>query len=517
MKHPFNFVRKLVLLMIAGPAVASIADRAQEVRGLWVDGFHPGLRSPTEVRQLVSDARAGHFNALFVEVRRRGDAFYNSRYEPKAADVTPAGFDPLGELIALAHDTNSGPRLEVHAWIVTYNIWNELRSLPRQAGHPYLIHRDWLTRTDRGVTWDGSNFAFDPGHPDVQRHTFNVAMDIIERYDVDGLQFDYVRYAGTEWGYNDVAVARFKKIFNRTRLPLQLDPQWLQFRRDQVTALVRKTYLSAIATRPEIKISAATITWAPGITVDEDWPRSAAYSTVLQDWRAWMQEGILDLNVPMVYFRQQTVNSNDWDSWTLFAKDHRYQRQVAIGAALYLNNLSRSLGQLRSTRVATASGNQADGVVLYSYATPGNDRTARSEFLRSLTGTGRQGPNSTPLYAAPIGLPEMLWKTAPTLGHLKGVVTCSSNAMPADAAIVTLAGPVNRTCVVDATGFYGSVDLPPGSYTVSVNHANSQAAVAEIAIVAGAVATQDLTLTTAVSGTDLPNHVTNTNRPLQFP
>jgi hypothetical protein len=261
--------------------------------------------------------------------------------------------------------------------------------------------------------------------------------------------------------------------------------------------------------KPQLKVSAATITWAPGITVDEDWQRSAAYSTVLQDWRAWMQEGILDLNVPMVYFRQQTVNSNDWDSWTLFAKDHRYQRHVAIGTALYLNNLSRSLGQLRSTRVATASGNQADGMVLFSYATPGNNRTARSDFLRSLTTAGHRGPNASPLYAAPIDLPEMPWKNSPRNGHLKGMVTCSSNAAPADAAVVALTGPINRTCLVDATGFYGSVDLPTGAYTVSVSHTNCQTAVAEVTITAGSVTTRDILLAPAASGAEQAIRVTN--------
>jgi len=478
------------------PWLATIA-RGDEFRGLWVDSFHPGLRTAAEVRQLVTEARAGHFNALLVEVRRRGDAFYHSRLEPKAADIKPPDFDPLGELLALAHDTNSGPRLEVHAWIVTYNIWNRKGTIPPQSNHPFRLHPDWLTRTDRGTTWDGANYAFDPGHPGVQQHTFKVVMDIISRYDVDGLHFDYVRYSGPEWGYNEVAVERFKSAFRRTSVPLPNDPVWLQFRRDQVTALVRKVYLSAAALKPQVKISAATITWAPGIQSDSEWVRSAAYSTVLQDWRSWMEEGILDLNVPMVYFRQQTVNSNDWAAWSRFAKDHRFQRQVALGTAVYLNDAPLGITQMQSSRAPTSAGNRADGVALYSYAMPTRDRTSRSDFLRALTVPGHDPGNPEPLFPTPTNVPAMSWKTTPALGHLKGFVISTNGSTPvgADGATVTLIGPVNRTLISDATGFYGAVDLPPGEYTIVAKHPPFPPTATNTTIAVGAVTTFDVALT----------------------
>ena len=100
----------------------AVAGGAGEFRGLWVDSWSPGLYNAAQISQLVSDARAGHFNALVVEVRRRADAFYNSNFEPKAVGVAE-DFDPLADLIAKAHNTNDGPRLEVHCWIVAYPAW----------------------------------------------------------------------------------------------------------------------------------------------------------------------------------------------------------------------------------------------------------------------------------------------------------------------------------------------------------------------------------------------------------
>jgi uncharacterized lipoprotein YddW (UPF0748 family) len=452
------------------------------------------MRNSAEIRQLVADARAGNFNAVIVEVRKRGDAYYNSSFEPKAADVFPQAFDPLADLVAMAHNTSNGPRIEVHAWIVTYNIWNNETTLPPQATHPYRLHRDWVTRSSGGTTWDGWNYAFDPGHPEVQKHTFNVAMDIVSRYDVDGLHFDYIRYAGNTWGYNDVAVNRFKARYNRPGAPSATDPQWLQFRRDQVTSLLRKIYLSAIAVKPLIKISAATITWAPGITTDTQWLSSAAYSSVLQDWRAWMQEGILDVNVPMVYFRRP-INGIDWANWSTFAKNHRYNRHLSLGSGTYLNSVSDALAQMRSTRTATSTGNRADGVTGYSYAVTSNDGVRRSTFFSALTHPSAYDPNPTPIFSTPTTTPEMSWKTAPTLGHLKGIVNRAATAAGIDGAGLALNGAVNRALLTDATGFYGAVDLPPGNYTLTASFTKLEPKTVQVAITAGAVANQDFNLT----------------------
>ena len=131
------------------------AARCQELRGFWVDAFHAGFKSSTEVSQLVADARAANCNALFVQIRKRGDAYYSNGLEPRATDISTASFDPLADLIAKA---NSGPEpLKVHAWIVSFNIWNSQSSLPSQSSHPYRTHPDWLTQRNDGIQWGGAN------------------------------------------------------------------------------------------------------------------------------------------------------------------------------------------------------------------------------------------------------------------------------------------------------------------------------------------------------------------------
>ena len=139
-------VSAMVLLLVA-------TAPAQEFRALWADTFHAGLRNSNEVAQLVSEARAGHCNAVIVEVRKRGDAYYNSNYEPKATDISPSNYDPLADLITRAH--SGGPRLEVHAWITTYLIWNNQTDPPPQANHPYRLHPEWLSQNSQNSGWLG--------------------------------------------------------------------------------------------------------------------------------------------------------------------------------------------------------------------------------------------------------------------------------------------------------------------------------------------------------------------------
>mgnify|MGYP005836594819 CR=1 FL=1 len=473
--------------------MAAASGQTPEFRALWVDAFGAGFKDASQVTQLIADARAGNFNAVIVEVRKRGDAYFNgSPYEPKATDISPASFDPLQDLITKGHDTSGGKaRIEIHAWIVTYPV-SQTASPP--PNHPLSLHPDWLTQNNAGETYDGANYVFDPGHPGVQAHTFNVAMDIISRYDVDGFNLDYIRYSGKAWGYNPVAVQRFNTLNNRTGVPATTDSLWLQFRRDQVTALVRKIYLSAYAIKPQVRISADTICFAPGVTTDSGWYSSAAaYTDKLQDWRAWMEEGILDLNIPMMYFDQDSWASA-WNNWSVFAKNHRYNRHVALGPALYLNSIDDSILQIRSSREATVAGYRADGVSGYAYKLTNDEGVPRATFLAALTQPSAYDPITPPVFSSAASPPVMTWKTAPTRGHLKGYLRDAASLAGLDYATVILSGPVNRTLRTDATGFFGAADLLPGNYTLTAGLAGYLSRSSNVTVTVGAVATQDFQL-----------------------
>jgi uncharacterized lipoprotein YddW (UPF0748 family) len=214
--------------------------------------------------------------------------------------MVSADFDSLAELIRTC-DTKAGPRIEVHAWLTMFPIATTIE--PADRRHVFHAHPEWLSEAYTGAKFDGGagkGYWLDPGHPGVQQHLFDVAMDVLTRYDIDGLCLDYIRYAGRDWGYNSNSVARFNAQFKRSGKPSPVDPDWQQFRRDQVTALLRKIYLSAMAVKPQVKISAGGVTFSPSIDSAAQWTNSLPYSDALQDWRAWTEEGILDMVVPLI-------------------------------------------------------------------------------------------------------------------------------------------------------------------------------------------------------------------------
>lgn len=466
------------------PASAVIAPGipVSQLRGWWVDSFHRGLRSPGEVAALVQDARRAHINTLFVQVRRRGDAMYATDLAPKAAGI-PVEFDPLAALIEAAHQ--GSPKLEVHAWIVAMPIWDTGTRGQPPTNHLFETHTDWLTQSYTGQAEDGHSYYLDPGHPGVQEHLTRVVTDLLRRYDVDGLQLDYIRYSGNQWGYNPVALSRFKRLTGRNDRPVPEDAAWSQFRRDQVTALVRRIYLNALETKPQARISAATICFSPAGKTNVDWPKSAAFSDKFQDWRGWLQEGILDLAVPMAYFTEPQLHSS-WEAWERFARLNRFERQIAMGLGAYLNSPSATVEQINSALRSERGAPGLDGVVLFSYAVPGQaglQRQTLSEFLTRKGGGSDSGP-----FRGTARIPGMPWKQRPTPGHLLGRITSAETRTGLDGAVVQLTGPVSRRLVTDANGWYGAVDLPTGEYSVRVSQPGLEVRRTSIAISKGAVA-----------------------------
>ena len=113
-----------------------------QYRGLWADAFHEGFKSQAQAERLLQDAQRANVNALFIQVRKAGDAYYNDSFEPRAGDIQgPPRFDPLAFLIKRAHSAN--PRLEVHAWV---NVFYVGRSSAVWQRNP-----DWVNRTSGGT------------------------------------------------------------------------------------------------------------------------------------------------------------------------------------------------------------------------------------------------------------------------------------------------------------------------------------------------------------------------------
>ena len=490
----------LSLLLLLSPLSFS---QERQYRGFYVTAFSSGAKTPGQIDRLVADVSAAHGNLLIVQVGRRGDAYYNNSFQPRTEDPDlPGGFDALQYLIEKAHSVT--PRIEVHAWLSTCAMWSR-RAAPRNPEHVFNRHgpgkrgrENWFTRRVDGTYLAGSNYWLDPGHPDAVDYIVQMYAFLVANYAVDGIHLDRVRYPElayknsrtAEWGYNETAVARFNQALGRTGKPAPDNADWITWRREALAGLVRKIYLVCTAINPRVKISASTVAFGAGPKTDSEYRQSATYRQVLQDPVGWLQEGIVDLSMPLNYDRESNSRQRTWfENWIRFEKERAGTRHVVPVTATYMNTLSNSILQYRKVLAPAPSGGRLlDGVAGFSYQSSSSSRGIPfSKVIQALTRSSSFDPRG-PLFAAPVATPETPWKSNPTSGCLMGWLT-AANGSAIDGARILIQGPESRWLKTDGSGWFGSVDLIPGEYTVSslLSGARSQ-----VVIVSGKVAVAGL-------------------------
>jgi len=137
-------------MSLVPPILADEPAPRPEVRAFWVDAFHDGAKTPAQIDQLITDALESNVNTLIVQVRRRGDAYYNLTTEPRVEDpVLPNDFDALQDLIEKAHAHG----LEVHAWLNTLVGWYNLTTMPKDENHLWWKHGPRTTGPDNWVSY----------------------------------------------------------------------------------------------------------------------------------------------------------------------------------------------------------------------------------------------------------------------------------------------------------------------------------------------------------------------------
>lgn len=378
---------------------------AREVRALWV--IRTSLTSPQKITEMVRRAKDANFNTLIVQVRGRGDAYYNSRWEPRAEELkaTPADFDPLALAVEEAHKAG----LKIHAWI-NMGFVSAAAPLPSSPRHVVNSHPEWLM-VHRAVAAQLQKLdPKDPEYvrllsgrmdqekseieglyisyavPEVKEHLYNIAMDILEHYDVDGIHLDYIRYGGKALDYNRVTLEHFRAEIEKTlsageRKVLASiavdDPlvyttafpeRWAQFLQDQVTAVVERISVGVKARKPEALMTAAVL-------ADDE----IALNRCFQDWKLWLERRLLDAVCPMAY----TADTEVFKRQIQRARSFAMGRQVWAGVGSYQIPLESTIEKIETARTIGV-----DGVVIFSYddmirKSPANPRGDYLEALKA--------------------------------------------------------------------------------------------------------------------------------------
>jgi uncharacterized lipoprotein YddW (UPF0748 family) len=271
-----------VAFLLAG-VQTGLAAEPQEGRGVWNHsgtGAYPGDWDRSA--KLLSE---NGFNRIFPNMLWGGVAHYASDVLPRSETFKKYG-DQIEQCCTAAHRHG----LEVHVWKVNYNLLN--------APKEFVAKMRREGRTQVSAKGKSQNWLC-PSNPKNQRLELDSMLEVVRKYPVDGLHFDYIRYPDGNHCYCDGCRRRFEAETGQK----VLDENWpgecssgprkqeyRDWRCKQITKLVATVSREAKKVRPGIKISAAVFGAYPGCR-----------ESVGQDWVQWVKDGDLDFLCPMNY------------------------------------------------------------------------------------------------------------------------------------------------------------------------------------------------------------------------
>ena len=396
----------------SAPASALVAapELAREFRGVWVASVAnidwPSKRTLTTAEQqqelitLFDRAAALRLNAVIFQVRPAADALYASKIEPWSEYLTgtqgiaPDPFwDPLEFAVRAAHERN----MELHAW------FNPYRARHTDAKSP--LARSHIARTNPKLVKTYARYLWmDPGEEAVRSRTLQVVLDVVKRYDVDGIHIDDYFYPYPENTRRGVAI------------PFPDDVSWQRYqrnggalsrsdwRRSNVDKLVEELHDGIHAVKPWVKFGISPFgIWRPGFPAQVR--GLDAYEKLYADARKWLHNGWLDYFTPQLYWPTTKVEQAypallEWWSQENTMARHLWPGNFtsrAAGAGASAFSVSELMEQIRVTRSHTGAS--------------GNVHFSMKSFL---TNQGRMNDTLTRgLYAELALVPTTPWLTAP--------------------------------------------------------------------------------------------------------
>lgn len=281
-----------------------------EVRAVWlttiggIDWPHSYAQSERsaekqkeELRAILDRLQKANINTILLQTRIRATTIYPSQYEPW--DGCLSGFpgkSPSYDALQFAIDECHKRGMEVHAWVVTIPVgkWNSYGCRQLRKRFPRLIKR---------IDQDG---YMDPEATQTGCYLAEMCREIVQRYDVDGIHLDYIRYPET-W--------KFRIGKDQAR--------------GNITRIVEKIHQAVKKEKPWVKMSCSPIGKFDDLS--RYWSHGwNAYTKVAQDAQAWLKDGLMDELFPMMYFRgdQFFPFAIDW-------KEHSYGKIIAPGLGIY--------------------------------------------------------------------------------------------------------------------------------------------------------------------------------------
>ena len=345
MKYSFLIVIIFALFINAQPK--------NEVRAVWITTAF-NLDWPTtqgaknqkrEIIDILDSLKLANFNTIYLQVRARGDLLYPSDYEPFAKSLTgklgeDPGYDPLKYFIEESHKRG----IEIHAWWNVYKVFG--KEIPEMTTPKHVVlDKPELCKYYKNEWW------MDPGIPNTNKYLLKLIIELVTKYDLDGINFDYMRYPGEDFP-DELTIETYSKGYDKYK-----------WRRENINNFVSQIYDSINSLKPHLKVGSSPL----GI-YKNNFAKSfffEGYFNASQDSKKWMETEKHDYISPQIFWNIDSIPNYNvlLREWISLANG----RQVISGIAAYkllskANNwkLSEISAQIDSIRKIGA-----DGISIY--------------------------------------------------------------------------------------------------------------------------------------------------------
>ena len=336
-------------------------------KAIFIDALGLELTSHAAAEKGFQKILKAGFDTLYIHSRYFGEVFYTSMMEPRSNRIEPSYPDPLNDYILMGHASSLENPLKVFAWMSIFPAHSGEISIIPPPGNIMQKHPEWIMENYDGKKADRNKiYHLDPGIPAVQNYIVAMIMDLVEKYDLDGILLDNFRYPddGLNWGYNQAALAAYYKDTGLSDKPLPYDPRFSEWRRKQLTNLLDKIQQRVKVRKPQLKIYVQGIAWSSPGAWKGDFKNSPAYSLVFQDWIGWKEKGIVD-GVVVGNYKQFPHQKDAFDDWITFLLSHKEKGSFICAIGGFFNFAEGILNQIK-----TARKNGLNGIALYCYRIP---------------------------------------------------------------------------------------------------------------------------------------------------
>jgi uncharacterized lipoprotein YddW (UPF0748 family) len=335
MKAKLAIVAALWLLLESAVAPALPQDppvrRHEDLRCAWVTRW--AFRSPEDLAAIFDSLKAAGINTVFLQVRGACTVLFRSHLEPWSGVLAgrlgeDPGWDPLEFAAAEAHRRG----MYIHAWMNVFPAWPVSESprgpIETEPRHVMLSHPEWLARNRRGEVMPlekskaRHSYAFlSPTARGAQEHIKQVAVEIVSRYEVDGLHLDYARFPDSTYSYDEESKSAY-----RTYAPYA--PQGMTYalwRTARLTEFIGEIARAVREERPDVLVSA---------TMRRDVVEGS--ESFFQDGLEWLRRGYVDLLVPMIYTTDMQLFEKSVREYAVLAGEEN----VVAGIGAYLDSFN---------------------------------------------------------------------------------------------------------------------------------------------------------------------------------